>query len=249
MQREGDPSLGHLLRQRRLERGLTQEELAERVGISSGSLSALERDRARPRRYTLDRLLAMFALPPDAAAEVVNVWRASGRGSSGDDDARGVAGELPRPLTSFVGRRRALSVTKQLLAQTRMLTLTGVGGVGKTRLALRLASDVADDFPGGVYVADLTSASEPALVPFVVLTALGLLDTSPGGAVAAAIGHLKHRRALLLLDNCEHLVEATAQLSSHLLTAAPELRVLATSRGPLGVAIETTYSVAPPRWS
>jgi non-specific serine/threonine protein kinase len=243
MQRAGGASLGHLLRRWRAERGVTQEELAEQVGISSGSLSALERDRARPRRYTLDRLLAELALPPEAAAEIVQAWRTGGQAAP-YPLRESSSTEVPRPLTSFVGRRRALSDTQRLLSDHRMLTLTGVGGVGKTRLALQLASNTAGDFPGGVYVADLAVISEPGLVPFVILAALGLLDTSPGGAVAAAIGYLKERQALLVLDNCEHLVEATADLASHLLTAAPELRVLATSRRPLGVAIETTYSVA-----
>jgi non-specific serine/threonine protein kinase len=248
MQAVRRPSLGQLLRSCREERGLTQEELAEQVGISTGSLSALERDRARPRRYTLDRLLAAFALTPDATAEVVQAWRSSGRAARSEQPPPATftaspASGFARPLTSFVGRRDTLAETTRLLAIHRMLTLTGVGGVGKTRLAVHLASQLAGDFPGGVFFADLSAVSEPSVVPFVVLAALGLRDVAASGAVPVAIAYLRDRRALLLLDNCEHLVEASAELASHLLAAAPELRVLATSRRPLGVAGEATVAI------
>jgi predicted ATPase/DNA-binding CsgD family transcriptional regulator len=152
---------------------------------------------------------------------------------------------LPTPLSSFVGRERELAELDEALAQTRLLTLTGPGGCGKTRLGLRFASEAADRFPDGVWWVDLSQLAEERLVAATVAEALGVRPL-PGFTELQAIGaYLASRRALVVLDNCEHLLEACAESAEPLLQAAPEVALLATSRAPLGVAGETDWRVPP----
>lgn len=153
-------------------------------------------------------------------------------------------GALPAELTSFVGRRRELSQARQLLGSSRMLTLTGVGGVGKTRLALRMAAEVRRTFPDGVWFVELAALHDARLLPHTVAQALGLRQVSADPAADLA-AHLENQRLLVVLDNCEHLTEACAVLVSKLLAAAPELRVLAASRHMLGVEGEQILAVPP----
>ena len=153
-------------------------------------------------------------------------------------------GALPAEMTSFVGRRRELSETRRLLAGGRMLTLTGVGGVGKTRLALRMAAEVRRTFPDGVWFVELASLQDPQLLPHTVANTLELRQVSadPAGDLAT---YLEEKRLLVVLDNCEHLTDACAVLASKLLAAAPGLRILATSRHVLGIEGEQILSVPP----
>lgn len=159
--------------------------------------------------------------------------------------ARNVAFALPADITSFVGRRRELAEAKDLLSQTRLLTLIGPGGVGKTRLALKLASDVRRSFVDGVCLVELAELKSAALLPHSVAGALGLGDASAPLSVDMVAAHLAEKRMLLVLDNGEHLTEACAALVRALLTAAPELRVLVTSREALKVTGEHTLAVPP----
>ncbi|MFC5181205.1 ATP-binding protein [Actinomadura harenae] len=152
-------------------------------------------------------------------------------------------GRLPAEMTSFVGRREELSGIERLLARCRLVTLTGPGGVGKTRLAVRAARAAAP--PDGVWFVDLTAAPEPGLVARVVADALGLPDQGGGEPLDATIEFLGRRPGLLVLDTCEHLIDSCAMLAETVLHAAPDLRVLATSRQPLDIAGEHTLVVAP----
>ena len=153
-------------------------------------------------------------------------------------------GALPAELTSFVGRRRELKETRRLLAGSRMLTLTGLGGVGKTRLALRMAAEVRRTFPGGVWFVELAAVHDPQLVPHTVANTLELRQVSADPAADLA-AYLEGQQLLVVLDNCEHLTDACAVLASKLLAAAPGLRILATSRHVLGVEGEQILSVPP----
>ena len=144
---------------------------------------------------------------------------------------------LPAELTSFVGRRRELSEVKRLLTTTRLLTLTDSGGAGKTRLALRAAAEMARGFPDGVWLVSLASIEDPQLVVQAVFSALGLQDTSPALSLSTLSSYLAGKRLLLVLDNCEHLLDSSAALAVTLLMACPQLRVLATSRQALGVTV------------
>jgi non-specific serine/threonine protein kinase len=161
----------------------------------------------------------------------------------GDVAANSIPNNLPLQLTSFVGRERELGEIARLLLTTRLLTLTGVGGSGKTRLALEVASQLLKGFLGGVWLVELAALSDPELVPQVTASALGVRE-APGHALTETlVDYLKPRHVLLVLDNCEHLIEASAQLAETLLRACPNLRILATSREPLGIAGELIWLV------
>ena len=150
---------------------------------------------------------------------------------------------LPVQLTSFIGRVRELAELREALANTRMLTLTGAGGSGKTRLALQLAADALDGFPDGVWWVELAPVTEPELVGEATARALGVRPLAGMTNLDAVCRYLAHRCAVVVLDNCEHLLDACADAATALLEACPEVTVLATSRASLGVGGETDWRV------
>jgi predicted ATPase len=154
-------------------------------------------------------------------------------------------GNLPADVSSFVGRRREVSEVKRLLGSTRMVTLTGTGGVGKTRLALRVAADLQRSFAAGAWLVELDAVEEPELLGRTVAGALGIEDRSYPEPVDTLSDYLEDKQLLLVLDNCEHLLDACTMLVGKLLAKAPELRVLATSRQALGVEGEHVLAVPP----
>jgi predicted ATPase len=164
------------------------------------------------------------------------------------EDAAPAAGEvrrqnLPIQVTSFVGREAETLEVQGLLTRTRLLTLTGTGGCGKTRLALQVAGDQVDAYPDGVWFVDLAPLADAALVPGAVAAALSVRE-EPGRPIhETLLDRVRSRRLLLVLDNCEHLVEACARLVDGLVRAGPDVRVLATSREPLGIAGEVVWRV------
>ena len=153
--------------------------------------------------------------------------------------------ELPAPLTSFVGREGDRATVRRLLETARLVTLAGAGGSGKSRLALQVASEVGATFPDGVRLVELAALSEPGLVPHAVAAVLGVRQAAGGPLVESVVRALRPRRLLLLLDNCEHLTAACAELVVALLRTCPALRVLVTSREPLGITGETVQVVPP----
>ena len=155
---------------------------------------------------------------------------------------RHVAGNLPAELTSFVGRRDELAEVKRLLAGSRLVTLTGVGGVGKTRLALRTAAGLRRAFRDEVWLVQLDQVRDEALVAQAVAVALGLQDRAGYAPAAALAEYLAGRQLLLVLDNCEHVVDAVAKLADVLLREAAGLRVLATSREPASSRLTSASS-------
>ncbi|HYW89064.1 MAG TPA: tetratricopeptide repeat protein, partial [Chloroflexota bacterium] len=146
-------------------------------------------------------------------------------------------------MTSFVGREAELANGRRLLQSSRLLTLAGFGGIGKTRLALQLARDVANEYPDGLWLVQLAPVSDGALVPWVVAAALGV-NEQPRRPISLSLAeYLATRKSLLILDNCEHVLAACTELSDELLQKCPSLHVLATSRQPLSVEGETVFSV------
>jgi predicted ATPase/DNA-binding CsgD family transcriptional regulator len=152
---------------------------------------------------------------------------------------------LPAEVTSFIGRRQELREVKRLLSTTRLLTLTGSGGVGKTKLALRAAAEMSRGFPDGVWLVLLASISDPLLVTQAVLGALGVHDLSAGLSLSSLTDYLAGKRLLLVLDNCEHLLDGCAVLVGTITASCPDVHVLATSRQALGVAGEVRMVVPP----
>jgi predicted ATPase/DNA-binding CsgD family transcriptional regulator len=154
-------------------------------------------------------------------------------------------GNLPAEVTSFIGRRGELSQVREALERYRLVTLRGVGGVGKTRLALHLAADLQRSFADGVWLAELSALRNAELLARTVAASLGLPDQAAGDPVDLLADYLAERHLLLILDTCEHLVFACAELAEALLLAAPRLRILATSREPLGVKGEQAQLISP----
>ncbi|MDQ1750803.1 MAG: hypothetical protein QOE71_1859 [Pseudonocardiales bacterium] len=153
------------------------------------------------------------------------------------------AGNLPLEVSSFVGRRREVAQAKRLLSTSRLVTLAGVGGIGKTRLALRVAAEVQRAFEDGVWLVELGELHDSALLAHTVADSLGLREQPGRSPLALLTEFLASRRTLVVLDNCEHLVAACAELVQTILAAGAELRVLATSREPLNIRGEATLPV------
>lgn len=241
-----ESGFGDLLRQYRVASGLTQEELAERAGVSTRGISDLERGaHGLPRRDTLQLLQDALALgPSDRAALTAAAHRpvtTRARRERGDSDI-----SLPVPLTSLIGREQDIAAVVALFTgpTVRLLTLTGPGGTGKTRLALAVAERVAPRFPDGVVFVSLAPLADPALVASAIAERLNVREQAGQSLRDALVRRLAGKRLLLLLDNCEHLRPA-APLVADLLGACPALRVLATSRAALHLSGEHLYPVFP----
>jgi predicted ATPase/DNA-binding XRE family transcriptional regulator len=233
-------AFGLLLRQHRAAAGLSQEELADRAGVSRRAISDLERGVHRTPYPATARQLAR-ALGLDATAQVALL--AAGRviAVAGSAVTRIEGRGLPRPLSSLVGRERELGDLSQWLLDNRLVTLTGPGGVGKTRLALEVARSATKET---VFV-DLASLQRAAIVAETVATALGIIASTGDDLLASMARALAGRNVLLVLDNCEHVVGACAELAERLLPECPTLQILATSRERFGIAGEAVWPVAP----
>lgn len=158
--------------------------------------------------------------------------------------ANDVAGNrLPSQLTSFVGRGAQIDDIAQILKENRLVTLTGAGGVGKTRLAVQVADQIGAGFSGGAWFIDLAPVTNPLVVPVTVARTLGLPDQPGRSTMETLSRYVANRKMLLILDNCEHLLDASAALVVALLEAGPEVTVLATSREPIGIVGELTWRV------
>jgi non-specific serine/threonine protein kinase len=242
---------GTLLRRYRRAAGLTQEQLAEQTGVSVRTISDLERGvRDTPHQDTI--LLLATALGLQDADRTVFL-AATGRLRAPAPQPLAMVPSslgpaehptnLPRALTSFIGREREQAAILHLLQDVPLLTLTGAGGCGKTRLALMVAGKLLGEYPDGVWLVELASLADPTLVPQTVAQVLGLKEQPGQTPMELLLNNLKQRRLLLVLDNAEHLVGACAELATALLRSCPELRLLATSREALEVAGETLYRV------
>jgi predicted ATPase/class 3 adenylate cyclase len=150
---------------------------------------------------------------------------------------------LPQQLTSFIGREQEMVQVKELLAKTRLLSLTGSGGTGKTRLSLQVAAEVLEQFPDGVWLVELAPVTDPALLPQTVAGVLGVRETAGEPLTKTLLSALKEQKVLLVLDNCEHLLEGSTRLVDALLHACPKLKVLLSSREALGISGERVYRV------
>jgi predicted ATPase/DNA-binding CsgD family transcriptional regulator len=185
------------------------------------------------------------ALPPNAVREVIGPFSPRGEGPLMADLHTSRPNNLPIQLTSFVGRTREIAEVKCLLAGTRLLTLTGAGGCGKSRLALRVVTDLLEEYADGIWLVELASLTDPTLVSQTVAAALTVRERLGRPITDTLAEYLRSKSLLLVLDNCEHVRAACTVLADVLLRACPNLRVLATSREILSLAGEAFYRVPP----
>lgn len=247
-----DPlTYGAWVRRRRRELDLTQAELARRVSCARTTIEKLEADARRPSKAMAERLADVLLLAPDARPAFVrgarSGWMSEDPGlltSPAAAERAGPGRALPVPLTPLIGRAREVAAVCSALEQTgvRLLTLTGPGGIGKTRLALQVAAEIEPAFTDGVVFVDLAPIRDPALVATTIADVLGIPDVAGQSRLARLQAALCQRQMLLLLDNFEQVV-AAAPVVSELLTAAPRLKVLLTSRALAGVYGEHDFLV------
>jgi predicted ATPase/transcriptional regulator with XRE-family HTH domain len=245
-------TFGATLRELRDAAGLTQEELASRAGLTAKAVSALERgERKRPYPHTVRSLAEALELSDEQRATLLaavpnrSTEAPALPATSVKEQPSAMPSAAPSaPHTSLVGRERELSEIEGFLGQVRLLTLTGTGGVGKTRLALEAARRADVLFPEGVAFIGLAPLTDAALVIPTIAQTLGLREIEGRSAREALYAYLKDKRLLLVLDNLEHLLEVVPEVIS-LLEGCPDLTVLATSRAPLRVRGEQEYPVGP----
>lgn len=239
-------SFGDLLRHYRIAAGLTQEALAERSQMSLAAVGKLERGtRQRPYRATITLLADALSLTAD---ERLELERAAHRGALAVSAQQVRAAiNLPVHFSSFVGRERDVAKVCEMLAIHRLVTLVGVGGVGKTRLAARaaehfIAANSTGDQLDGVWFADLSAPTDGQMATATVASSVGMKQCR---TLDALVGYLRSQRFLLILDNCEHLVDDVARLAGELLRQCPNAQIIATSRQQLDVDGERVYRVPP----
>jgi predicted ATPase len=221
--------------------------LARQVGCSAITLRKLEAEERHPSKQIAQRLADVLQVAPDDRSAFLRFARGDPFAGPADDKApkkpEPPKHNLPLQLTSFIGRETEIGQIRRQLARARLLTLTGAGGSGKTRLALEAAGGLLPQFPDGTWLVELASLAEPALLPQTVANTLGLREVPGVSITAVLLDHLRPRQILLLLDNCEHLIQACAELVEKMLSACPSLKVLATSREALSIAGESAYLV------
>ena len=183
---------------------------------------------------------APFEAPPDSE-KLYRVVQSGGRWLP----VRHLPNNLPQQATSFIGRERELDDIRALLGSARLITLIGMGGLGKTRLSLQVAAEVIAEYPDGAWFLDLAPIRDAALVASEAAQVLDVREEPDRPLIQTLCAHLKSRRALIILDNCEHLIAATAHLANAILKAAPDVRMMASSREPLHVPGERSYPILP----
>jgi predicted ATPase/DNA-binding SARP family transcriptional activator len=225
-------------------------ESAHRTLMSLYARQGRWTDVARQYQICLTRLRQELAVEPESETKLLYDHLLEQRAMHGGVGSFGSRiqehthpNNLPRQLTSFIGREHEMDEIKRLLRTTRLLTITGTGGSGKTRLALQISADLITLYPNGIWLVELAALSDPTLVPKAVATAIDLPEQPGRNLTEILADALQRKSILIILDNCEHLVAACADLTTALLRTCPNLRVLATSREALGVMGEITWRV------
>jgi non-specific serine/threonine protein kinase len=256
-------AVGDLLQRFRLMAGLTQEQLAERAELSVRGISDIERGlKPRPHHDTVVRLADALGLAPHQRAMFENA--AGGRfarkidrrheGATGNNVRRpgrtieqdtysAIRHNLPSHLSSFVGRAAEIADVTRLLRTARLVTLTGSGGCGKSRLATQVGATLRGEYPDGVWLIELAPLAQADLIQEAVAGVLGVREVPNQPLLETLVRHARTEDLLLILDNCEHLIDGCARFAEVLLTACPSVRILATSREALRIPGEVVYRV------
>lgn len=250
-------SFGGWLRLKRKGLDLTRQDLADQVGCSVATIRKLEAEERRPSVQIIERLANVFAIPPDEQRAFLRFARGDWQSAPVDQlpDRPWQAGtaatsprpDLPAPTTSFIGRQAELTQLQEYLRRPdiRLITLIGPPGIGKTRLSLEAARSTTPDFPDGVVFIPLAQLTDPSLVTSAILQGLGLVETITQDPTKQLAGAIRDKRLLLILDNCEHLIDSVALLAYDLLVASPQLNIVTTSRESLRVPGEWLFSLPP----
>lgn len=239
-------SFGELLKYLRRREGLTQRELAIAVGYSDTQISRIEKDSRIPDSATLKALFVPalhLEREPEWVERMLELASSVRHEESSDSNPDATANNLPVSLTTFIGREKELEEVLQLIGRNRLVTLAGSGGIGKTRLAIKTGEHVMGDFADGVWLVELAPLASPDLIFQTMAGVLGNITQAAVSETDQLINYLRSKRILLILDNCEHLLDACALSADAILSRCPGVKVLATSRQSLGVPGEIQYQV------
>jgi predicted ATPase/DNA-binding XRE family transcriptional regulator len=238
-------TFGDLLKYLRKREELTQRELAIVVGYSDTQISRLEQSQRVPDAATL-KALFVPALHLEHESQwverLLELARQARLGELPEPGKTVTPNNLPATLTTFIGREKEQAQILQLIGRHRLVTLTGSGGVGKTRISLQVGGQVLEEYPNGIWLAELAPISDPELLPQTVASVFGIVTQSATASYTEILRNfLRTKTALLILDNCEHLLDASADFADTLLKHCPQLKILATSREALGILGEIVY--------
>ena len=233
--------------------GLTQQQLASRINYSTIMLRKVEAEERRPSAQIVERLAEIFNISPVEQINFLHFargdWKSAPTSQSEElpwsVSSRIPRSNLPTPLTSFIGREKELKKISTLLSSCRLLTLTGPGGVGKTRLAIQTAHDSIKKFKDGVFWVGLVGLSDGSLIPQEIAQSLKVRGASNEPFIETLKTYLETKDVLLVIDNCEHVIRAFAEYAEQLLAACPKLKILATSIEVLGLFNELIWQVPP----
>jgi non-specific serine/threonine protein kinase len=230
---------------------LTQKQLAHQIGCATITLRKIESGERFPSVQNVKKVAEIFNIAPEEQKDFLRFARGdwSLAPARSHDDSPWLASHaaprsnLPFQLSSFVGRSKELLEIAGLIASNRLATLVGPGGVGKTRLSLKTGEQVLRDYAHGVWFVELAPIADPLLLPRTIAIAIGLQDVPQRPVMDMLSDYLREKNMLIILDNCEHILDACAQIADFLLKKCPHLKILATSREALGIVGEAVYQV------
>ena len=236
-------TFGVWLRKQRRALDLSRQAFADQVGCAEVTLRRIEAGSLKPSKELARIILEKLGIPEVERPRWISFARGTSSFSPSTNSANKPITNLPAALTTFIGREKEQSDVIRLLDQHRLVTLTGPGGVGKTRLSIKVGEQALSNYPDGVWLVELAPILDPLLVPRITALAVGLRDEPQRPVMDMLSDYLVDKQMLLILDNCEHLLDACAQLTDILLKRCPSLKILVTSREALGILGAAIYHV------